>query len=138
MHQIKWFERKINLTIAVLILSMISIHCGSSSTAIRVYEGYYNGKYNVDKAIVVGRVLDKVSNDPLIGAYIILEESEFGGATDLLGNYVILNISPGTYNICAKYIGYKTAVLDDVKLDKNNIYIIDFRLVAEDYLILYD
>jgi hypothetical protein len=134
MKQTKWFIRKLNFIIAVLILSMISIQCSSSSTATPIYEGPYWGKNSNDKAVVVGRVTDKDDNRPLTGATVIIVEAEFGGAVDENGNYEILRIPSGVYDIYAKNIGYKDAFLNDVKLDSNKLYIIDFELMPEEWV----
>lgn len=69
---------------------------------------------------ISGRVVDKETNDPLLGANIIIEETLFGAATNEQGEYYIINVPPGRYNIHASYVGYKktsqTAVY--VQIDK--------------------
>jgi len=57
--------------------------------------------------IISGRVTDSNSGDYLPGANILLEGTTIGAATDLKGNYRIVNIPAGTYILKARYIGYK-------------------------------
>ena len=46
-----------------------------------------------------GKVIDADTKEPLIGANIILLNTNLGAATDIDGNYFILNITPGTYEV---------------------------------------
>ena len=55
-----------------------------------------------------GTVVDSENKDPLIGANIILFQSDnqIGTATDEFGNYLISNIKFGKYDLIVSYIGY--------------------------------
>ncbi len=53
-----------------------------------------------------GIITDKSSGEPLIGAYIVLEGTGFGVATDFDGSYQINNIPSGHYKLTISYIGY--------------------------------
>ena len=59
---------------------------------------------------ITGNIVDKDSNEPLIGANIVVvqDDNQNGTATDELGNYVISNISLGKYYLIVSYIGYDT------------------------------
>jgi outer membrane receptor for ferrienterochelin and colicin len=63
---------------------------------------------------LVGVVKDAQSGEPLLGANILIEGTEFGAATNLRGEYVILNIPPGRYSVRISYIGYETVLFTDV------------------------
>ncbi len=64
-----------------------------------------------------GKVVDATSGNPLIGANITLQGTEYGAASDDQGNYSIFNVSEGTYTIRADMIGYKrTEKIVDVAL----------------------
>jgi outer membrane receptor for ferrienterochelin and colicin len=54
-----------------------------------------------------GRVVDKAGL-PVAGASVYLEGTQKGGQTDFDGNYVIKNVTPGSYNLIASYVGYET------------------------------
>lgn len=63
-----------------------------------------------------GKVVDATTKEPLIGANIIIENSGLGAATDINGDYFILNISPGTYSIRFSYVGYAPKTITEVRI----------------------
>ncbi len=68
---------------------------------------------------IAGYVYDKTTNEPLIGANVILAGTNMGAATDANGYFVILNVPPGTYTLKVNYIGYSEwkATGVEVKID---------------------
>jgi len=60
---------------------------------------------------LTGLVTDKVSGDPLPGANVFLEGTNYGSATTFEGEYTIRSIPPGDYTMMVKYIGYKESSL---------------------------
>jgi outer membrane receptor protein involved in Fe transport len=61
-----------------------------------------------------GVIKDADTGEPLVGANIIIEGTSFGAATNINGEYVILNIPPGRYNVKISYIGYETVLMQNV------------------------
>lgn len=57
---------------------------------------------------IEGIVKDMKTDEPLIGANIVIVGTYQGAAVDQSGHFVISNISAGTYNIEASMIGYTT------------------------------
>jgi len=55
-----------------------------------------------------GIVLDGKTNAPLIGANIIIQNTEFGQATDDDGKFIITDLPSNKYILIASYIGYET------------------------------
>ena len=53
-----------------------------------------------------GTIKDASSSDPLIGAFVIIEGTSFGVATDIDGKFSINNIPTGDYILKVSYIGY--------------------------------
>ena len=80
------------------------------------------------KAIIVGKVVDIKSGEALPGASIEILNTTYGCATDLDGGYQIFNLGRGTYTIKARYIGYKSTFLANVKLHNNQFAVINFEL----------
>jgi len=70
---------------------------------------------NVGK--IVGRITDSESGDPLIGANVIIKETSQGASTDKLGDFVIINVHPGSYTITISYMGYETVRQIGVKVN---------------------
>lgn len=63
-----------------------------------------------------GIVLDKSSNDPLVGVNVTLEGTTLGASTDLDGYYVILNVPAGIYTVNFSYIGYQTLAYENIRV----------------------
>lgn len=60
--------------------------------------------------VVAGRITDKETNEPLIGATVLIENTTVGGITDLEGRYSIKNVPAGNQTLRIKYIGYEDVV----------------------------
>ena len=65
---------------------------------------------------ITGTIIEKVSGEPIVGANILIVGTSHGAAADLDGNYVILNIPPGTYDVKISSIGYKSVLVENVKI----------------------
>lgn len=77
---------------------------------------------------VSGRVVDAATGDGLPGVTVRLGDTGRGAATDADGEYAILNLSPGTYDLIASYIGYQTAVREGIRVSINRTTKVDFEL----------
>jgi len=56
--------------------------------------------------LISGRVTDKTSGKPLIGANIFVEQTKLGTSTDIEGKFNF-KLQPGSYIMSAGYIGYR-------------------------------
>ena len=65
---------------------------------------------------LAGTIKDAQTGEALVGANVIIEGTNFGSATNVNGEYVILNISPGKYNVKFSFIGYETTIMQDVSI----------------------
>ena len=65
---------------------------------------------------IAGTVVDKDSNDPLIGVNIEILGIGIGSATDADGYFFINNVPPGSYALQATYIGYQTLRIENVSV----------------------
>lgn len=68
------------------------------------------------KGKIAGKVTDAVTGEPLMGVNIIIEGTTIGAASDAEGDYYILNVSPGVYNLKATMIGFKPNVVEKVRV----------------------
>ncbi len=75
-----------------------------------------------------GKVVDVKDGSPLIGATIKIEGSKMGATTDENGEYVILNVDVGTYNVIASFIGYEEKKVVGVKVSVDQKTKVDFEL----------
>ena len=68
---------------------------------------------------ISGSVFDAKTNNPIIGANIMIKGTSIGTASDLDGSFYIINLSPGKYSIEFSVIGYETKLVEDVKISVN-------------------
>ena len=64
---------------------------------------------------LAGVVVDDLG-DPLPGANVILEGTQLGAATDIDGNYFIIGVPVGTYDVTASFVGYQTQTVEGVQI----------------------
>ena len=94
--------------------------------------------FNIAQAqngIIQGRVYDEINNEPIIGANIVIQNSEYGAVSDINGDYVIENINHGFYNIAVSYIGYKTEIKVEIEVSNAKPVTVNFALVEDKTLI---
>ncbi|MCB0729838.1 MAG: TonB-dependent receptor [Ignavibacteriae bacterium] len=65
---------------------------------------------------LAGKITDAATGEPLIGANVILINTSQGSAADINGEYFILNITPGTYQVKISFVGYQTQTFTDVRV----------------------
>jgi outer membrane receptor protein involved in Fe transport len=66
---------------------------------------------------IAGRVTDADNKEALPGVNVVIEGTNLGAATDVDGNYVILNIPPGLYAVKFSFIGYQAVRVSDVRVN---------------------
>ena len=77
---------------------------------------------------IKGYVIDKKTNEPIIGAIVSVEGQNIGAQTDFDGRFVINDVNPGTDKILVKSMGYKNyvklvTISDDKDIDLGKIYL---------------
>ena len=84
----------------------------------------------LDNGKIKGLVLDKVTGNPLPYTNVFLDGTSFGSSTDPKGNFLILDVPPGSYTIKIRYIGYKK--LDEqIELGEGQVLERKFSLAPE-------
>ncbi|NPE27312.1 TonB-dependent receptor [Methanococcoides sp. SA1] len=68
---------------------------------------------------VSGRIFDKATGEPIYGANIIIEALGIGSASDQNGEFYIINIKPGTYDVAISMIGYNKYIVSDLRVSVN-------------------
>ncbi len=74
-------------------------------------QGYF---YPQQKGIITGTVLDSQTGEAIVGANVLIENTNIGAATDLDGNFRIENVQPGKYNLIISYISYARTIVKDI------------------------
>lgn len=78
-----------------------------------------------------GKVTDKQTGEPLVGASVLIEGTMFGASTDANGVYIILNIQPGSYKLKASYLGYRPVEVSNVGVNIDLTTEQNFALTSE-------
>ncbi|MBN2411470.1 TonB-dependent receptor [candidate division KSB1 bacterium] len=71
-----------------------------------------------------GFLREKDSKEPIIMGNVWIKDTNIGTTTNMKGYYVLSSLPPGKYDICFRYIGFKTEIFtkeiarnDDIKFD---------------------
>jgi len=59
-----------------------------------------------------GRVIDKQSKEPLVGANVVIVGTTYGAASGLEGEFDILNVPVGTFAVKGSYVGYAALTIE--------------------------
>ncbi|MBI2619043.1 MAG: TonB-dependent receptor [Ignavibacteriales bacterium] len=91
---------------------------------------------------MVGRVLDREANEPLIGANVIIShrvlssgaevvfDLPLGGSTDAEGYFLILNVPPGVYSVKASMVGYTPLIKTLIRVESDRTIEVNFELAS--------
>ncbi|MBU95047.1 MAG: TonB-dependent receptor, partial [Balneola sp.] len=66
-----------------------------------------------------GKVYDSETNEPLVGCNIIINQLSIGTATDFNGDFIIMNVKPGTYTISISMIGYSDYIFNELQINSD-------------------
>lgn len=77
---------------------------------------------------VQGKVIDRKTQEALIGVTISVEGTQKGTQTDIDGKFSITGIPTGSYNVKATYVGYEPFTKFNVVVTSGNANIITFEM----------
>lgn len=77
---------------------------------------------------IAGVVTDKTTGEPIPFANIFVEGTSLGAASDIEGNYVILNLAPGVYRVTGSVVGYQKQTVTDVRVNVDFTTRLNFQL----------
>ena len=75
--------------------------------------------------------IKNIEGESLVGAQIFIESLGIGAVADVEGNYILINVPVGTYNIQATMISYGTQVVQNVDVMMDNTLWLNFTLDIE-------
>ena len=81
---------------------------------------------------IKGIVVDATTQEPLIGANVIIMGTSFGAATDVNGEYSISNLEADTYVVRASFIGYQAITISNVRVSSDLTTELKFELPSQD------
>lgn len=74
---------------------------------------------NGQNGIINGKVITE-DGSPITGANIVLAGTSYGAATDLEGEFEIVNVPFADYRLEVSYIGFEKSIIDPFKVDAQN------------------
>lgn len=80
---------------------------------------------------IKGKVLEKESGLPVIGANVVLQGTTMGAAADMNGSYFIINVPPGKYDIVVTAIGYQKLIVTGVQVFTDRTTTQNYELPTE-------
>lgn len=86
--------------------------------------------YSQGTGSVSGRVIDKGTGEPLIGANVIVVNTSLGAATDYDGKFTIHHIPVGKHILQISYIGYETQRME-VEITTKHLYLSNISLTPQ-------
>lgn len=75
-----------------------------------------------------GRVISEDTNEPLVGANVLIIGTNQGAATGIDGNYNIINVRPGIYSVRFGYVGYKAKVVENIIVNSDQTTVLNMSL----------
>lgn len=75
---------------------------------------------------LAGTVTDATTREPLPSVNIVLVGTTMGGSTNIDGQYTVLNVPPGRYEVQARLVGYATVIQKNVQINLDRTTTIDF------------
>jgi hypothetical protein len=76
-------------------------------------------------------VVEDINGEPLPGANITLVGTTMGASTSLDGEYIILLVAPGDYQLQVSMMGYKSQLMNEVKVEVDRTTLANFPLQEE-------
>jgi outer membrane receptor protein involved in Fe transport len=80
---------------------------------------------------IAGVVTDKESGEPLPGVNVMIVGTTVGAATNIHGEFFIINVPPGSYTLRATLIGYGPVEVKNVQVSVDLTTPVDFKLSTQ-------
>jgi hypothetical protein len=77
---------------------------------------------------ISGKVIDKNSNEVLIGASVSVVGTTKGATSDLEGTYSIKRLTPGMYSIKCSYVSFQSVIIENIKVEEGKDQVINIQL----------
>lgn len=78
-----------------------------------------------------GKVIEKSTKQPIIGANVRINNTSFGASTDAEGVFTLSNVPAGDYLVTISYIGFQTKELTDITITSSKTYYTEIELLED-------
>ncbi len=66
---------------------------------------------------IKGKITDKANGEPLVGATVVVVGTSLGAAANVDGEFIVLNVPAGKYDLQANFVGYNPQKLENVVIN---------------------
>lgn len=77
---------------------------------------FSSGFLTAQNGVIKGRITNKINNEAILFATVLIEGTGIGTTTDEAGYYEITGLEPGLYNIKASYVGFNDATIYEIQV----------------------
>ena len=77
---------------------------------------------------ISGKIVDAKTKDAVPFATIQIDDTRMGAQADVNGEYVIINVPPGKYNVTATLAGYRPVKTEDVEILVDRTTTVNFTM----------
>jgi len=84
------------------------------------------------RAVLKGRVIEAVSNDPMPFVNVIVSGTSIGAVTDGTGNFQIKGLNPGFVRVQASFIGYHSALSPEIEISNVKVAYVEISMENRD------
>jgi hypothetical protein len=88
----------------------------------------YSISYSAN-GIIIGKVVDVVSNKSLIGAHVLIKNTKYSATTSNDGSFIFNDIPAGKYQLIVSLSGYKYLLMSNVIVKSDNIVQLDLKML---------
>lgn len=80
---------------------------------------------------IAGKILDKDTGEPLPGVSVLIPGTTIGAATNIQGEFFIVNVPPGTYDLKATLVGYGPVEVKNIKVSVDLTSTVNLKLSTQ-------
>ena len=84
------------------------------------------------QAVLKGRVIEAVSNEPMPFVNVIVSGTSTGAVTDDYGNFQIKGLKPGFVRVQASFIGYHSALSPEIEISNAKVAYVEISMEKRD------
>lgn len=78
-----------------------------------------------------GKIIEQYTKQPVVGASVMLDNTQFVTATDSLGAFTLENVPAGSYSVTLSSIGFQTKNITEIIISSNKAYYSEIELLED-------